>query len=76
MGEKKFNLLTDVPYIHNTQELAMWLRPHYIVNDYLVDYDTYNEFLEKQMNILRACFTIKACREYPVKIKFNKEDRG
>ena len=39
----KFNLVTDVPTIHNREELSQWLRPLYIIDDILVDDDTYND---------------------------------
>ena len=72
---KKFNLLEDVPYIHNTDELKMWLRPLYVLDSYLCDYDTYNDFMTKTMNILKGCYPIKECREYPIHFKFNAKDK-
>ena len=72
---KKFNLLEDVPYIHNSKELALWLRPLYVINSYMKDYDTYKEFMTKTMNVLKGCYTIYNCREYPVHFKFNAKDK-
>ena len=75
MNQKHFNLETDVPYIHNTEELSLWLRPLYIIDNYIVDYDTYNSFMRKMMNIIRGCFCIYECRTYPIKFKFTKKDK-
>lgn len=71
----KFNLVTDVPTIHNREELSQWLRPLYIIDDILVDDDTYNDLRMCILNLVRGSFTIRACREYPVRFKFNKKDK-
>lgn len=68
---KKFNLLTDVPVIHNTHELSLWLRPCFVITDYMDSFESYKEFMIKTMNILKGCYCIYNCREYPVKFKFN-----
>ena len=73
--EQHFDLRKQIPVIHNTMELASWLRPNYTLKEYLVDYDTYNDFLAKMMNLLRATFTIRECREYPIKFRFNERDK-
>ena len=72
---KKFDLEKDVPHIHNVKELKEWLRPLYIIEDYLVDEDTYKSFMKKTLNILRGCYTIYKCRTYPIHFKFNKNDK-
>ena len=72
---KNFNLVKDVPYIHNTKELKQWLRPTYIIENYLVDHETYNSFMSKMMNLMRGCYQIRECREYPIKFKFNQKDK-
>ena len=71
----RFDLVTDVPVIHNREELAQWLRPLYIIDDILVDDDTYNSMRSCILNLVRGSFTIRACREYPIKFKFNKKDK-
>lgn len=71
----RFDLVTDVPVIHNREELAQWLRPLYIIEDILVDDDTYNNMRSCILNLVRGSFTIRACREYPIKFKFNKKDK-
>lgn len=71
----RFDLVTDVPVIHNKEELAQWLRPLYIIDDILVDDDTYNNTRSCILNLVRGSFTIRACREYPIKFKFNKKDK-
>ena len=71
----RFDLVTDVPVIHNREELAQWLRPLYIIDDILVDDDTYNNMRSCILNLVRGSFTIRACREYSIKFKFNKKDK-
>lgn len=71
----RFDLVTDVPVIHNREELAQWLRPLYIIDDILVDDDIYNNMRSCILNLVRGSFTIRACREYPIKFKFNKKDK-
>lgn len=72
---KEFNLLTDVPIINNRDELKQWLRPIYIVSDYLTDHETYKIFYQKLYNVLKGCFVIYECRTFPIRFKFNKEDQ-
>lgn len=71
----RFDLVTNVPVIHNREELAQWLRPLYIIDDILVDDDTYDNMRSCILNLVRGSFTIRACREYPIKFKFNKKDK-
>lgn len=75
MLAKKFNLLEDVPFIHNTKELQFWLKPMYIIEDMLEDIKTYREEMMKIRNLLRACYVIHECRTYPVKFKFRSSDK-
>ena len=72
---KNYDLTKEVPYIHNRNELKSWLQPIYIIERYTVDEDTYTTFMAKLRNIIRGCFTIKACREYPIRFKFNEKDK-
>lgn len=69
-----FDLAKDVPFIHNHEELECWLKPLYIIENYLVDHDTYRILMVKIGNILKGCFHIAACRSYPVKFKFYLKD--
>lgn len=75
MGDK-FNLATDIPVINNRRDLAAWLKPLYIINDYIADFETYETFQHKLLNLLKACFDIRECREYPIKFKFYKTDKA
>lgn len=68
------NLLTDVPEIKNRAQLKQWLKPLYILSEYTVDFDTYRVFQQKMYNILKGCFTIRACREFPIRFKFTKKE--
>lgn len=67
-------LESNVPYIHNSKELASYLQPLYVVDNLLKTYDEYNIFMKKLLNLLRGSFTIRACREYPIKFKFYQKD--
>lgn len=71
----KFNLIKDVPIIHNREELSEWIRPLYIIDDMLVDDEVYNNERQMLLNLVRGSFTIRACREYPIRFKFNKKDK-
>ena len=69
-----FNLMKDVPIINNRKELKEWLKPLYIISDYLNSHDDYNIFITKLGNIVKGCFVIRECREFPIKFKFYKND--
>ena len=70
-----FNLLTEVPIINNRKELKEWLRPVYILSEEMKDDTSYNIFQQKLSNILKGCFVIRECREYPIKFKFYPKDK-
>lgn len=72
---QKINILEEVPYIHNTKELSMWIRPLYIIENYTQNYDDYNNFRMKLLNVVRGCYPIKKCREYPIRFKFYAKDK-
>lgn len=68
--------LETVPVIRNRAELEMiYLKPLYILSDYMVDHETYDAFHDTIYNIVKGCFTIHSCREYPVKFKFNTHEK-
>lgn len=66
--------MKDVPIINNRKELKEWLKPLYIISDYLNSHDDYNIFITKLGNIVKGCFVIRECREFPIKFKFYKND--
>lgn len=68
------NLLYDVPYINNRLELKTWLHPMYVISDYMENYEAYEMFVTKMYNIVKGCFVIHQCREYPIKFKFYRND--
>lgn len=70
-----FDSIKDVPVIESAAELKDWLKPVYIIEDYMRDHDTYTDFRIRNYNILMGCFTIPACRNYPITFKFRKSDR-
>lgn len=75
LSAKKFNLVEDVPFIHNTKELQFWLKPMYVIEDMLEDIKLYREEMAKIRNLLRACYPIYECRTYPVRFKFRSNDK-
>lgn len=75
MGQSGFNLLRDVPYIHNTEELEEWLEPRCCIEKKLQSYEVYDDFLTKMNNLLLGSFPIRECREYPIKFKYNEKDK-
>lgn len=74
MNTESFDILTDVPDIRNRAQLKLWLKPLYIISDYMTDKETYNNFKQKMINIVRGCFCICKCREFPIHFKFDKKD--
>lgn len=73
------NLLLEVPKLNTVEDLKNLLRPIYIIEDYMEDYDTYEEFQIKLMNIICGCFASdekirRTCIEYPIQFKFYRED--
>ena len=65
----------NIPFIHNRLELKKLLSPLYIIEDYLSSYELYDQLYEKISNIVKGCFVIRACREYPVNFKFYRTDK-
>lgn len=68
------NLLLEVPKINSVEELKEYIRPLYIIEDFMKTPDDYEEFQIKLMNIICGCFTIQECREYEIQFKFYKSD--
>ena len=71
----KFSLLVDSPIINNTRELKAWLKDIYILEDYLESYEQYRIFQTKIYNILKGCFVIPQCRDYPIRFKFTANSK-
>lgn len=65
----------EVIHIHSVDELEYFLKPIYIIDDYTIDYDTYNSFMNNILNIVRGSYPIYECRTYPVKFKFSVTDK-
>ena len=66
---------SDIPFIHNRIELKKLLKPLYIIDDYMESYEIYDQFFHTIYNIIKGCFCIQACREYPVTFKFYRTDK-
>lgn len=63
-----------LPEIESVKDLKKYLHSLYIIDDYTANAKTYWNFTNEIRDILRACFTIKECREYLVKFKFYIDD--
>ena len=63
-----------LPDIKSVKDLKKYLHSLYIIDDYTRDAKTYWNFTNEIRDALRASFTIKECREYPVKFKFYVDD--
>ena len=72
---KEFNILISVPEITNKKDMKKFLKPIYIIEDYLLDESRYGDLEQTIRNLLRGCFHIKECREYPIEFKFYRKDK-
>lgn len=66
--------IEHVPVINNVEELKPYLIEMFIIHTLMKDADTYTEVCEELYDVLKGCFIIKECREYPVSFKFYPED--
>ena len=73
--EDTMNLITEVKKFSSVKEIKPLLKEFYIIEDYLQDEDRYCELEKTILNILRGCFHIKKCREYPIHFKFYRNDK-
>ena len=69
------NPLIEIPRIKSKKDLKEYIKPLYIIEDYLQDEERYGDLEQVIRNVLRGCFHIKTCREYPVRFKFYRRDR-
>ena len=75
-GKKELiDLAKTVPVIEGTKDLKKYLKDTIIISDYMTSHKEYEKFKEKIMNLVRASFVIKECREYPVRFKFYPDDK-
>lgn len=65
----------EVPNIETAEQLKTYLKPLYIINDYMGDEDEYKKFQSDMYTIIKGCFERKECREYPIKFKFYLKDK-
>ena len=64
----------EVKFIPNKKELKSYLKPLYIIEEYTQSKEKYKDFQESIYTVIKGCFEIKECREYPVKFKFYLSD--
>lgn len=72
---KEFNILLSVPEVHSKKDIKPYLKPMYIIEDYLNDDSRYGDLEQCIRNVLRGSFHIKECREYPIEFKFYRKDK-
>lgn len=72
---KDVDITKDIPVIRNRKELKQWLRPLYVIEDFQKNKDIYDDLIDSMFNIVKACFLIKPCREFPIKFKFYHHDK-
>lgn len=63
-----------VPFINGPEDLPQYIEPLYVIEGIIADEETYVEMFETLYDVLKGCFHIKECREYPVVFKFYRED--
>ena len=66
--------IEHVPEINTVDELKPYLIDMFIIHTLMRDAETYTEVFEQLYDVIKGCFTVKACREYPVHFKFYPED--
>lgn len=64
----------EVPQIKDDVELKSYIRPLYIIEDYMGSYIKYELFQDEIYNLVKATFEKKKCREYPIQFKFYKKE--
>ena len=64
----------EVVTISDAKELKTFIKPIYIIDDYMRSDEDYLDFQESIYSIIKGCFEHKECREYPIKFKFYKKD--
>ena len=65
----------EVREIKDKQELQKFLKPMYVINDYMKSDADYKLFQENIYNLIKGCIEKKECRECPVKFKFYLKDK-
>ena len=65
-----------IPHIKSVKDLVPLLREEYIIQDYIQVKQRYNELYDNIKNIVRGCFHIRECREYPIVIRFYATDEN
>lgn len=58
-----------VPLIRNRRELQEHLKELYIIEPYFESVESYDALFNHLMLVLRGCFRIRACREFPIRFK-------
>ena len=64
----------QVPNISTKEELEPYLRPYYVIDDYMDSYESFSEFQESIYNLIKGCYEHKALRMHPIKFKFYERD--
>lgn len=66
--------IEHVPEINNVEDLKPYLIDMFIIHSLMKDVETYTEVFEQLYDVMKGCFIVKECREYPIRFKFYPED--
>lgn len=64
-----------VPFIDSKETLKMYIKPIYIIEDYMDNINDYEKYIISMFHILEACFDIEACRHFPITFKLYRNSK-
>jgi hypothetical protein len=64
----------NIPEIHGVEDLKKLTQKCYTLEPIMATEEIYEDFFQKMYNIIKGCFEIKECREYPITFKFYTKD--
>lgn len=67
--------LEEIPQdIKTKRDLKRYIEPEYIIENHMKSSAQYKEFEEHIYNVVKGCYEIEECRNYPVKFRFYTSD--
>ena len=66
----------EIPIIKTVEELQKKVSPLYVIDSYCTSKADYIEFKDRLMDIVCGSMRSPELREYPIKFKFYKDDKG
>ena len=64
-----------IPEINSVSQLKSYLRPIYIINDYMDSRENYKKFIEGFYKLAKGCYIYKKLRDYPIQFKFYEKSK-